>query len=259
MITIFSGEGASRVAEPTPLQIKNDLTWHSDFQHLYPPDSSGKKKSSTTKSEPGFQSAPKVVPAPLKVNRQPVVGAPISCSKPLGNEKGTRAYRSSLFWWIVILIIIPISLSNAMIAHIVASNIFTTIPAWVKDTEEASQLIKSQALQNLVSSKASVMSNIVHGAIRDLHFMTRIAGCLLFDGARRSDSFTQTDTAMEDCKAYAPNTCRLFQSDRVPCSRDWKCQRETTCQNYNVSDSRFLQTQWFLAQARKNTKFLGFV
>ena len=63
MIQGFSGLGASQVAEPPMFQIRNRLTWHSDFAQLYHPEGHTKKsfRQTSVTSETSHTEGPSVV------------------------------------------------------------------------------------------------------------------------------------------------------------------------------------------------------
>jgi hypothetical protein len=200
-----------------------------------------------------------VIPAPVKVNRGPVLGAPKSTSKPMLNAAGgtkTRAPNvccSTLFWWIVLLMALPVFLTNSTIGAIASSSITGTIPAWVGSAESASTSIETDVLHFLADRKASVLSTLVQRPVRDLHFMARITGWLVFGGVQRSGTLTDIDSATEECKFYPPNECPAQSMERMPCSCDWECLRENKelfpcIADYNVTDSRYLQRQNFVVQ-----------
>lgn len=200
-----------------------------------------------------------VIPAPVKVNRAPVLGAPKSMAKPMLKEaEGTtnQAFdvcRSALFWWIVLLMALPVFLTNTIIAAVATTSISDTIPAWVGSTESASSSIETDGLRFLADRKARVLSALAQGTFRDVHFMTRITGWLVFGGIQRSGTLTDVDTATEECKAYPVYECPFRTVERMPCPCNWECLRENKTaypctSNQNFSDSRYLQRQNFAVQ-----------
>lgn len=209
-----------------------------------------------------------VIPAPIKVNSAPILGAETdvewcrssqrSMAKPMLNGIGgvddlaANVCCSSLFWWIVLLMALPVLLTNTIIGTIVTTSIVGTIPAWVGSAESASSSIETDGLRFLADRKASVLSVLAQRPIQDLHFMARVSGWLVFGGVQRSGTLTDVDTATEECKLYDANECPFQTMDRMPCSCDWECQREDKelypCIDYNVTDSRYLQRQNFVVQ-----------
>jgi hypothetical protein len=84
------------------------------------------------------------------------------------------ASRSSLFWWILILIAIPLVLTNALICSIVFNNIYTIVPEWVAIVEDASMDLEMGLLRSSSSIKASAVEAMIQEVVRDLHFVTRL-------------------------------------------------------------------------------------
>jgi hypothetical protein len=142
-----------------------------------------------------------VIPAPVKINRAPVLGAPKSMTKPMlkeaegANHRASNVCCSALFWWIVLLMALPVLLTNTIIAAVASSSIMRTIPAWVGSAEIASSSIETDGLRFLAHRKASVLSSLAQGTFRDIHFMARISGWLVFGGVKRSGTLTDVDTA----------------------------------------------------------------
>lgn len=283
MIQGFSGTGASKVADSALHEIRNELTWHSDFQQLYSrndkrssfrctgamngsvtseltdEESSGPSSDArglltrplTAPLKPLDEHSAMIVPAPVKRNRSRLI------SSPAGAKVGwdevmeldmVQPHRSSLFWWIVVLIVIPLLLTNAVICAIVSQDIVTIIPYWVTAAEESSYQLELEALRMTASWKASLMSALVYESVRDLHLMTRMAGWTLFGAVKRSGSFVDIDSATEECKAYAPNECPYYSSDRVPCACEWHDLHEAICTSYNETYARYLQKGFFAVQ-----------
>lgn len=239
----LSGEGVSKVACPTPVSVKNVLTYNYEFEQYYgisdsekqlhPFDSNGRESSKSRYTQP--TSEPSLEP-PMSTassrsigkiskypNAGPVVNQSLATSKPVRQIQGSaRIWHSSLFQWIVILIIVPLLLTNIVLVTLVSKSITTSIPKWIRLAEAGSELIVKQNLLLIAATKASVISSVVGSATRDLHFMTRVAGWLFFEGIRRSDGFTQGRSAAEECKSYIDSLCPFFPDPvRNPCSCDW--------------------------------------
>lgn len=288
----LSGEGVSRVAAPTPNSAKNALTYSDEFESYYGISESEKKlhsidpagmkengmRNESSKSrftQPANEGRPielssasateslSSVPedaAPRRISKYPnpgpVTNEILLAAKPVREIQGSeRIWRSSLFRWIVILIIIPLVLTNAVLVTLVTNSITTSIPQWIQLAEEGSERIARQNLLLIATTKASVMSSVVGRATRDLHFLSRVIGWLFFDGIPRSDAFTKGRTASaETCKNYASGSpiCPVFPE--IPCSCDWDNPWEMKpwpgCSIFeNITDSRFLQEFYLSAQS----------
>jgi len=274
MIQGFSGSGASHVADSPPHEIRNDLTWHSDFQQLY----SRKKKSfrcatsesvssgsTEGESTSGHRSAavypellpsppttmnstkisgpddgPLIVPAPVKRNRAHVVTSfeDGNLKKSGIQEEPIRLHRSQLFWWIVVLIVIPLLLTNTVICAIVSHDIVTMIPSWVAKADAASHDLEESELHMISTSKASLLAALVFEAVRDLHLLTRITGWVFFGGVPRSGSFSKMDSAVNECKTFTADTCPFYSSSRVPCPCEWEDVNNKPCGKFNEGNNR---------------------
>lgn len=286
MITGFSGSGASTVAQSDLHEIKNEITWQSDYQQLYSDaaaivtksegmlfcnddDNSGEigwsKNPTISQSAAQLETAKQsdeignslIVPAPRKRNiGRNVVALPGEMDKKsIKNEFGDRkmpAYRSSLFWWILVLIALPLVLTNAAICAVVSFNIVDTFPAWHYVVAEASVKIEIEALQSVTCLKAKQAEMSIQNVVRDLHFITRVAGWLLFDGIARSDSFCHIDEGTQECRNFpADRSCPFFENpNRAACACEWEDLNALPCIDYTDVDSRSLQTLFFMSQAR---------
>jgi hypothetical protein len=209
---------------------------------------------------------PSLVPAPAKLNRLPVLEPPKSEAKPiLDRENGTKKICcSSLFWWIVLLMALPILITNFVIGAIVSSSVSGNVHVWSQRAEEASNNIERQNLEFVADRKASTLTTLVQTTVRDLHVMTRITNWLFFGGIQRSGSLTECDTASEECKMFfgKEEQCPSYTPERMPCACDWKCSQENAsifaCQNFfNITDSGFLQRQNFLVQSQDSDRATG--
>lgn len=287
MITGFSGSGASKVAESSMHEIPNEFTWQSDFQKLYSQVSDPKRsfKSSSVSTDtteedsseysselPKTKSLPRIiagtqdkeitssaiVPAPPKRNKGrnlvPLSGGPpkkIGQHDNLDNEK-IRAHRSSLFWWILILIVIPSLVTIAAICTVVTTNIFSIVPSWVETAGDASYQLELDSLASTTVLKAALVRTLMMEPIRDLYLMTRIAGWLHFGAISRSESFTSFEAPSEVCKSTPLNeSCFDSYPDfLVPCACEWDDVRPLTCTTYPDTDTRYLQQGFYLGQAR---------
>lgn len=328
MIQNFSGSGAATVAESALQEVRNELTWHSDFQHLYsrrgsfrcnggshgiPSKVSGSPRGSKTNvtgeltdeesnggsgqgltlqqvqagpnvdedvnaisqlpssaleqpfSMSKFETKQLIVPAPIKQNRNHVINvSAVDTNKASWAScvegQPIKYHRSRLFWLIVVLIVIPLLLTNAVICGIVSTDIVTTIPSWVDEAGASSYLLEEEALNITASSKAALVKALVYESVRDLHLVNRIAGWLFFDAIKRSDSFTDMDSASEECKFYSLDTCPLyFNASRVPCACEWEDLNKKQCTNVtNQSVSRDLQRLFFSVQSLDADTNTGF-
>ena len=291
LMNCFSGTGTSTVAESNRAEIPNEMTWRSDFKQLYsvpaikkltrapttgtnntnktdaetlsdPLSKKPQKPSILARNEDNAPSdsrpVPAVVPAPMKKNQgRNITGQSghLNRKNELENEfspSHVRAYRSSLFWWILVLIALPLVLMNGLICGIVSYKMVKTVPKWVDIVEESSLELEKTALNVTAVVKASVAGLVMQDLVRDLHLVTRMAGWLLFGGVQRSVSLIDMDEATEDCKNYPRDlSCPFFNSGRAVCDCDWNDITGIQCTEFSdKAESRALQLRHWHTQAR---------
>jgi HAMP domain-containing protein len=296
MIKGFSGDGSATVAHGVLYEIRNQFTWQSDYQQIYSLSSSATDKKSVrwppsadededvlgestvgekdvvaveSNQEPHAAVVVPIVPAPPKQN----LGVNIlRVSKDIEFEKGLRdqfagrklrPYRSSLFWWILLLIVVPLVLTNAVICWIVSFQILEKVSLWIHDTADESLELELAALHSVAVLKSTQAQLTINEVVRDLHVMTRLAGWLFFDGIARSDAFTHMEEkAAQECRGYVADDstriCPFFNDfERAPCACEWEDLNAVACTDVNYTDARTLQERFFVCQAQDYDKVTG--
>ena len=206
-----------------------------------------------------------IVPAPPKKNRGPNI---LKVEKDYQVKKGfrdqigsrpIRAHRSRLFWVIFTLIALPLILTNVTICWVLSNRIIHTVEDWVNFIALDSEELELRSLDSSALLKASQAAMSVKDIVRDLYFMTRVAGWLLFGGSNRSDSFTDIQEAANVCRGYNwTNMCPVYLDvNRTPCVCAWEDltnMEDLTsipCLRINeTSDSRTKQERFFFCQQR---------
>ena len=147
-------------------------------------------------------------------------------------------------------------MTNGIIGAIVSSSILVTLPkTWKESAKQGSNNIEMDAMQLLADRKAAIMSNLMRGPLRDIYLMTRITNWLIFGGVQRSNTSISTQSSSENCKEFLEGTCP-FSS---PCLCDWDYGWNATggkCDN-DMTDSRYLQQQWFEVQKTDSDPVTG--
>lgn len=166
-------------------------------------------------------------------------------------NKLPRIRRSPLFWWILILIVIPLFFTIYTISHIVSRKITRTLPALLDETNEASLALEKFHVGIVAQSRAEFAGEVLEEPVRDLHLYKRVAEWLLLDVIARTDAFTLVDESTEECKVYPNKTCPFYNdSDRSPCDCDWGFPRygRSNCSRIGV-DPRMRQWRYWASQS----------
>lgn len=283
MINGFSGEGAATLAQPDLFEIPNQLTWQSEYQQLYSfsakaiedktvrlefvdverstvegrEERSAETDGDTDPSEANAVST-SIVLAPPKRNSGPNLESDYSEKKRMDSQFGVgniRVLRSSLFWWLLVLIVLPLIMTNTTICWIVSDRIIHSMDDFVNAIVVDSLALELEVLQSSAAVKAAEATLNINDILRSLFIMTRIAGWLFFGGVERSDGFSRMEEAAQECRGYSQeNICPVyFDFERTPCVCSWHdlFQKETPpCLSINYTDSRYLQHKFFFCQAR---------
>lgn len=174
-------------------------------------------------------------------------------------EENVRISRSALFRWVLCSIVLPLVLTNVVIAALVADNLLHSFLGSVEKADNFSFGLGADFLSDSVKLHAIFGDQVLPGAMRDLHLLNRMAGWLLMDAIPRSDAFPELETEMvEECKAYTSEEVCPFDADpaRSPCDCQWRDPWGRDCDDFSVR-TRFLQRMWFLCQARDYDPITG--
>jgi hypothetical protein len=280
MIEGFSGEGPASLAHEDHFEILNQLTWQSDFQSLYSLHEGQKEMSygllsyrmnpdieSTSSSSQSSRTADNceamqfsgivsVIPAPTKKHRG--MNARVCIRKELQARcSETSPSQSSLFWWVLCLIVAPLLMTSVVLSFFAFSRINDSLSSWELTAEHYSSTLEAKAFCSASRLKAMQANIAINSFLRDMHVLTRMAGWLLFDGANRSAAFTYLEQATQECRNYTYGgeaTCPFFSDAiRAPCACEWEdVHRDTYCHEYNQSSAyvRDLQHGYFMSQKR---------
>lgn len=281
MIQGFSGEGASTVAKATPHQIPNSMKWNNGFQQLYSGASRIQSKASNStrglvdevsseffsdddssmnndKNLDKYHSSSFNPAKAVKVNIGHLIHSPVySSSHQLEqhletdtDSHKTRIYSFRLFLWIVVLLVIPLILTNVIIGAIVMYGLQKPFSTLQNDVEGEFYDLAEETLRASAVLRALLAEQYLAGPIRDLHLITRMSSWLLFNGIGRSSSFTIMDAATEECKHYVPDrSCPYYSNElRTPCDCAWNDIYKNDCKSYSNS-SRHMQLRFFVSQA----------
>jgi hypothetical protein len=222
---------------------------------------------SSTKSTPGSgkgqigsaSASARVVAAPPRSNKGQncCTATPRKDEDRLKMHLGTgvegsknRVWCSKLFWWIGILIVLPLLATNLAICGLVTHAIVKVLPSWLHSLKDASYDIELSMLDNAASLRASYSGAVMMEPIRDLHLFTRVSGWLLFGGISQSNSITEMVQGTEECKEAEFGECDIYDDPlRTPCDCRWRDPRSIECQIFS-NDPRYLQLSFFCGQAQ---------
>ena len=189
-----------------------------------------------------------------RMNIGPNISRTSGPSNPESNESLAQkpVVRSSLFWYLLLLIALPTLLSIIAISILVAARLNSSFPEWIRTAKDTSFDIEYEGLEMYTQLKARYAEEVLPGPLRDLYVVTRMAGWLLFDAIGRSDSFTEVESELvEECKVYGPEEVCPYESDdiRSPCDCSWNDPWNRECKAF-PADPRSLQRMFYLAQKR---------
>ena len=208
------------------------------------------------KGSSGAESAP-IIPAPPRSNkgRNCCVAIDRDCnglSKSTCTEldrQQSKAWCSRLFWWIVILIVLPLLASNVAICGLVTHAILDTLPSWLETLQTNSYDIEVEVLNRTVLLRSALAASVMAEPMRDLHLFTRMAGWLILGAITRSVGILEVFEGTEECKNAPFGKCYYYKEPSLtPCACRWMDPRQIPCHRY-LNDTRYLQKGFMAGQA----------
>ena len=153
---------------------------------------------------------------------------------------------SPTFLWIVGLIVTPILVFNISIALVVIWQVASEFSQTIVNSKDSFLKIQLEALGKKAGLHSDFLASYVATTIAQLHILTRYSEWLLFDGLKRTKSFSKVTSGIEPCKAEPdPHDCAYFKSNYV-CDCKWN-ERGENCSSY-PNGSRHLQVPFFSCQ-----------
>jgi len=152
--------------------------------------------------------------------------------------------KSPLFFWILILIVVPLMATTISISCILMLNVANSFPVFVDTAKE--RFVKEEiiALSKFVGLKANLTASTTERAARDLHVLSRYTNWILFGGLNSTSDSTRFTTGIEACKLYDDlNDCPYVQ--KTTCDCDWNV-KNWSCYS-NSEETRYLRQQSFFA------------
>lgn len=272
MIKCFSGEGSSTVAKKNRTEVHNEMRWRSEFFQLYSrlesrtilKNSNGENDEACTDTSTTVTSLSPSIGVDTSVGGSTIAkesAPPISTKTPhtklnmgrhcisisdqveeerlkseIRNDlkrQRTKVRQSRLFWWIVILIVLPLLITFLAIGGVVVHAILNVFPSWLETLESASYDIEVGALLQTASLRASFSRAVMTEPLRDIHIFNRLVSWLLF-GVVQVKGVTSMKSETEDCKYFEFNECPLYNDPQKSiCDCLWKDPRDwLSCWDY---------------------------
>ena len=277
LVAGFSGDDAPLVAESEMNEVENEFGCREDIQrYLLEVRSSGEEKPMKTFSTDSTGNQIDASLSASNLSDSPVflttgfpqrvnIGQNIQVSHSLGLKtpsprNNNRSYKSTLFWFIFCFIIAPLLLTNVAICIIVTQVLLNSIPTWIDAAATTSVALETISLEAVALTRAKLAEGILLRPIRDQFVHGRVASWLIFDGIKRSDSFTVGDQVADECKKYPPFQCPLTEipsNHRTVCPCEWGDVQEQ-CSNDFAGNSRYLQYRHFHCQSTNADPETGF-
>ena len=285
MIRNFSGPGASQVVHPRSREIKNQIIHLAKMQSFCPaePPEDRNQIPSGTQLEREINRGKNHTGASIRSRRnssgckQFNEGMNVKTDTERMPKKiasrPPEVAKSSLFRWILVLLVVPLVITNMTIAIVVTTQIGSEVPTWVDEASQYAIGLERDAIQNTASRKAALAQVSLATSIRDNYLYTRVAGWLAFGGLKRTSSFTKIHETTEECKWYNPHgtgegnangvvdgQCPFFETASAVCACEWQVliPSVSECTVFGPeSYTRDLPERFFFAQARDADPITG--
>lgn len=169
--------------------------------------------------------------------------------------------KSSLFWSILLLIVLPLIIANLFAGIAITGNLSEINVKWLDEMEMMSLSLEIKTLQSIVGSKANQASARLQILSGHLHLLSRLAGWLAFDAINRSDAFPQTDVGSQECRDHNPTSSSCPISSVCPCEWGDLDLYNLTCTPESDNSSmhlRRLQHRHMFGQKHDTDKIYGY-
>lgn len=271
MFHAFGGKHAAIPVEHELHEIPNHFEWNREYEQLLSKTSSGNESIDDVIETAKLLSEEAALALPSSSGRMPeeALSQPRKHSgenirySPKENmsqleSPGFHISRTSLFIWILFLIVFPFLVTNGTISAVVSDHIVNSLGTLVVSVGHESTELEVKAVQSRAVLSAFLAGLTVGKKLQDLYIMTRIAGWLFYDGISRSTGFTTIDEIAQVCRVYERGTCPLESNfDRTLCACRWKDIGQEQCVMVNHTDPRNLQRKLFFCQARDSNNVTG--
>jgi HAMP domain-containing protein len=169
----------------------------------------------------------------------------IAGDKSVSSISNTRKW-SSLFLWVVVLIVTPLLFITIFLTAGVMTKINYELAKSTEDLQVDYLALHKQVMLSYARLRAGYVSGLTENSSNDLHHLTRYTSWLLFGALNQTPSFTQITTGMEECKAYSEDfeKCDYVRENFV-CDCAWRERGYAdTCRNYTEGPRPLLSNFW---------------
>jgi len=161
---------------------------------------------------------------------------------------------SSLFRWILVLIVIPMIITNAVIVATISERIGDLLPAWLDRVGEDSFHLQEDSLSVASKFAALYAEAVLASPVRDLFLFTRVAEWIFTDAVKRETTgYVELKSGSEECKAYTEDIsmCPWYDNifENAPCDCSWETPAPKQCFLMGKNrDTRHMQKLWYAGQ-----------
>ena len=162
-------------------------------------------------------------------------------------KKNPKVIQSALVFWIVTFIAFPLVIAMVASSTTTIVSLYKSLPDLILIVEDVNVALERSLLSTITQLRARYISEILSIPMRDLHVHTRMAGWLLMNSIKMSDTVTSMVTTAEGCKNYpkAEFCPLLHDSPAKTCDCSWGDPWGKTCKNYGPGESRRTQQLYF--------------
>ena len=141
-------------------------------------------------------------------------------SVTIGKER-KGVVRTHLFWWIVGMITFPLGVTLLSVAVYVSWSILTSFAKHIDTIRDLFVGFERFSLGYTAEFRAWYVSEVLNGAVRDLHILQYFSGWVYAGAIGVSGAFPQVDTDGELCKTIPPGEPCPFRTSSAVCDCSW--------------------------------------
>jgi len=174
--------------------------------------------------------------------------APAEAAATASSSSKQPMWKSPLFMWTVILIIIPLLLTTVAIATFVLVNISVKFTDSIDVAEQHFLDVELDVLRIQVDLRAAYMKQITSRSIQDLFVLTRVTSWLLFGALDRTDYYRSMASGIEECREYDNKRQCPYYLENDVCDCSWNVHEDETCTS-NTPDIHRYERPFFVFES----------